>query len=434
MKGLFMRCGVRTSSNLMEFGHPDDPILVGAIGGEPRNLLETFSPHSSAANWIKDPVLNAASTALRPSQSSRDTRARQTIPFPLSFDTPTRLEDSDRALHQATTNFETIFHTSPAILSIIHLNSRRYRDVNDTYERCTGYSRSEVLGKPSIALGLWSNVHDRERAFQKLAIEGSLLDQQGTFQTKAGKPFTALFSARVIEFGSELCALVTAKDITVCRQVEEERLDLIQRLINAQEAERTRVARELHDNIGQSLALFCMDLEATRLALKLPADGDDRLKRLCGRINDLGHVVGNLSHHLHSAELEWLGLVAAVRGLCREFSEQYSVQVECVCTDIPDDLGADVSVGLFRVTQEALRNVTKHSQANRVAVEVRKTRNTLTLRISDDGIGFPTDKALRKQGLGLTSMRERILLIGGELTVTSKPRAGTRIEAVVPLQ
>jgi signal transduction histidine kinase len=177
-----------------------------------------------------------------------------------------------------------------------------------------------------------------------------------------------------------------------------------------------------------------MDLEATRLALKLPADGDDRLKRLCGRINDLGHVVGNLSHHLHSAELEWLGLVAAIRGLCREFSEQYSVQVECVCTDIPDDLCADVSVGLFRVTQEALRNVTKHSQANRVAVEVRKTRNTLTLRISDDGIGFPTDKTVHKQGLGLTSMRERILLIGGELAITSTPRAGTRIEAVVPLQ
>jgi signal transduction histidine kinase len=105
-----------------------------------------------------------------------------------------------------------------------------------------------------------------------------------------------------------------------------------------------------------------------------------------------------------------------------------------VCTDIPDDLAADVSVGLFRVTQEALRNVAKHSHANRVAVEVCNTHDALTLRISDDGIGFPADKALRKQGLGLTSMRERILLIGGELTVTSKPRTGTRVEAVVPFQ
>jgi PAS domain S-box-containing protein len=406
-----MRRRLRTLTNLVEFARP-----------------EGLSSQSSRGYW------NTATTPLRPSQPLRDANCAKVTSFASSVDTVERVEDVGRALHQAKSNFGTIFDTSPAILSIIQLKSRRYREINNTYERCTGYSRTEVLGKPSIALGLWSNIEERERVFQKLAVEGSIHAQPGTFQTKGGKPLKALLSARVIEFGSEMCALVAADDITVCQQAEEERLQLIQRLINAQEVERTRVARELHDNIGQSLALFCMDLEATRLALKLPADRDERLKRLCGRIKDLGHVVGNLSHQLHSAELEWLGLAAAIRGLCREFSEQHNIKAECVCTSIPDNLNADVSLGLFRVTQEALHNIAKHSQARSIAVEIHRSHNALTLSISDDGIGFPANKSLRKRGLGLTSMHERMLLAGGTLTITSKPGAGTRIEAIVPIQ
>jgi signal transduction histidine kinase len=217
------------------------------------------------------------------------------------------------------------------------------------------------------------------------------------------------------------------------RQAEEAQLELVQRLIHAQEAERTRVARELHDNIGQSLALFCMELEATRLTLKLPPDGDEKLKHLCGRIKNLGRVVGTLSHQLHSSELELLGLAVAVNGLCREFSEQYHIHVECLCSNIPDNISSDVALALFRIMQEALHNAAKHSQASTIAIQVRGTHNSLCLSISDDGIGFIADKALGKQGLGLTSMRERIFLIGGEFTITSKPGAGTRIETTVPL-
>jgi PAS domain S-box-containing protein len=339
-----------------------------------------------------------------------------------------------RDLHQARDNFATIFHTSPAILCIIQLNSLRYCEVNKAYEQHTGYTRDEVLGKTSLELGLWSNFEDREHTFQKLITKGRLLGHQRVFRTKTGEPLTTFLSAEIIEFDGEPCALVIAEDITMRQRSEEARLDLAQRLINAQEAESTRVARELHDNIGQSLALFSMELEKTRLILTgLSPDSDERLTHLADRLKDLGRAVGSLSHQLHSSELELLGFVAAVKGLCREFSEQYDVQVNCVCSGVPDDLRADISLCLFRVMQEGLHNIAKHSLAGTINIKVHGTSHSLYLSISDDGVGFAQNNSRARSGLGLTSMRERLHLIGGKFMITSKPGAGTRIGATVPI-
>jgi PAS domain S-box-containing protein len=344
------------------------------------------------------------------------------------------VEEVDHDLHQARDNFATIFHASPAILCIIQLDRFRYREINKVYEQRTGYSRSEVLGKASIKLGLWNTVKDRERIFQKLLAKGSLHDHQEDFQTKTGELLKTILSAEIIEYDGEPCALIVAEDITMRRQAEAARLELAQRLINAQEAERAHVARELHDNIGQSLALFSMELERTRLILTgRSADSDARLAHLCGKLKDLGRVVGNLSHQLHSSELELLGLAAAVKSLCREFSEQYHMKVNCTCCSVSENLCADVSLCLFRVMQEALNNVAKHSQARKIDIKVRGTLHSLHLSISDDGVGFAPNNAIARSGLGLTSMRERLHLIGGKFMITSKPGVGTRIEAVVPI-
>jgi signal transduction histidine kinase len=142
--------------------------------------------------------------------------------------------------------------------------------------------------------------------------------------------------------------------------------------------------------------------------------------------------VSNLSHQLHSSELELLGLSAAVNGLCREFSDQYHIQVDCACSGIPNDLDNDVALGLFRVTQEALHNVAKHSQAKSVSIDLRVIQKRLCLTLLDDGIGFESDDANNKGGLGLVSMRERMLLIGGDFEISSRSGAGTRIEASAP--
>jgi signal transduction histidine kinase len=138
-------------------------------------------------------------------------------------------------------------------------------------------------------------------------------------------------------------------------------------------------------------------------------------------------------HQLHSSELELLGLSVAVKALGREFSEQYHIQAHYKCSGIPDNLSADVSLCLFRVMQEALHNVAKHSHATKIDVDLLGTPTSLRLSISDDGVGFAPNAANARPGLGLTSMRERLHLIGGKFAIISKPGSGTRVEATVQL-
>jgi PAS domain S-box-containing protein len=343
-----------------------------------------------------------------------------------------RVPNSD--LSRGRDNFAAIFHASPTILSIIRLDDRRYLEINKVYELRTGYSRSEVVGKPSLNLGLWNSVQDREQMFEKLLAKGRLHCRQRVFRTKTGEPLTTSLSAEIIEFAAGPCALVIAEDVSMHRRAEEARLDLAQRLINAQEAESSRIGRELHDNIGQSIALFTLELESARLALpRLSPDNDARLDRLYDKLKALGRDVGNLSHQLHSSRLELLGLAVAAKILCREFSERYDMQVPCTHSGVPDNLSDDVSLCLFRVLQEALHNVAKHSLATKSDVELIGTNKFLHLRVSDDGIGFAPNTAKARSGLGLISMRERLHLIGGDFVITTKPGSGTLVEAIVPM-
>jgi signal transduction histidine kinase len=211
-------------------------------------------------------------------------------------------------------------------------------------------------------------------------------------------------------------------------------MELAQRLINAQEAECARVARELHDNIGQSMAVFAMELEATRRVLTdLSRANDARFAHLSARVKTLSQEVANLSHRLHASELELLGFEAAVRRQCRDFSEKYPVQVHCECTGIPVSVSSDISLCLFRVMQEGLHNVAKHSHATRINVDLCGTPKFLRLVISDDGVGFATSSRKATPGLGLISMRERLYLVGGKFVIVSKPGSGTRVEATVPI-
>jgi signal transduction histidine kinase len=218
------------------------------------------------------------------------------------------------------------------------------------------------------------------------------------------------------------------------QQAEEARLDLAQRLVNAQEAECRRVGQELHDGIGQTLAMLTMDLETTRQALiGLSPETHARLAGISDKLKNLGHDVANLSHRLHSSKLEFLGLAVAVKALSREWAEQYRVQARCECSGVPDELAPDVSLCLFRILQEALHNVAKHSHATRINIQLDGTSDCLRLTISDNGVGFVQNNARIRPGLGLISMRERLHLIGGRFVIKSRPGFGTCIEAIVSM-
>lgn len=222
--------------------------------------------------------------------------------------------------------------------------------------------------------------------------------------------------------------------VAALQESETARHELARRLTNAQEKERTRIARELHDDIGQSLAILRIQmLRAGQPVSGMVGKRHPSITDLSDNLKLLAEKVSRISHQLHSSELEYLGLAVAIQSYCREFSAQYKMVVECSCTSIPEDLDSLLALSLLRIVQEGLHNAAKHSKAKSIQVVVKGSNTELSLLIVDDGVGFDLEEAKFAAGLGLISMRERIHLAGGQFEITSAPGKGTRITACVPV-
>jgi PAS domain S-box-containing protein len=223
-------------------------------------------------------------------------------------------------------------------------------------------------------------------------------------------------------------------DITPRKLAEEALSSVSRRLIEAQEAERARIARDLHDDIGQRLALLSVELEQLR---ELPANSPAAIHRgidgLLHRTAEIAADVQALSHELHSSRLQVLGVTAAIGGFCTEMAEQHKVTIDFTHEGVPGHVPPDIALCLFRVLQEALRNAGRHSQVRSFAVSLRGTADTIGLTVRDAGRGFDVQSASQLGGLGLTSMRERLKLVGGDLVIESQLEKGTTIVARVPL-
>lgn len=220
---------------------------------------------------------------------------------------------------------------------------------------------------------------------------------------------------------------------------ERERASLIQRalsrrLISAQEQERRRIARDLHDDISQKLAVLSMEVGyANSISSDSSPDMKRCLKNAEKHCSDVADELRSLSHQLHSSNLEYLGVAIATKSFCNEFSEAHGLSVEFTEENVPRHLPNDVALCLFRITQETLSNARKYSGTRNFTVELRGTANEIRLAVRDLGIGFDVEQVRRAGGLGLMSMEERVHLVGGNLSVQSRPGAGTSILAVVPL-
>lgn len=206
------------------------------------------------------------------------------------------------------------------------------------------------------------------------------------------------------------------------------------RLINAQEEERSRIARELHDDLSQRLALLSIELE--QVSQLIPARQHNlrsRMQDLWATAQEISVEVRRISHQLHPSKLEHLGLVAAVKSFCEELDERRGVKIAFRSRDIPADLPKEVALCVFRVVQESLRNVVKHSGAQEARVVLGMSGQTVQLCVSDSGAGFDVDSATHRKGLGLISMKERLRLVGGSLTIRSRPTRGTQLDIQIPL-
>jgi signal transduction histidine kinase len=222
-------------------------------------------------------------------------------------------------------------------------------------------------------------------------------------------------------------------DVTERKRTEEALSGMNRRLMEAQEQERTRIARELHDDINQRLALLAVQLGIIQQSPSLEdSEVSSRMNELRQDISEISIDLQALSHRLHSSKLEYLGAVAAMKSWCQEFGERQKMEIEFKSHDVPGPLPSDVSLCLFRVLQEAMHNASKHSGVRHIEVELRGSRGEIHLLVQDSGAGFDVEEATKGPGIGLSSMRERVKMINGAITIRSQPKGGTTVHVCVP--
>lgn len=233
-------------------------------------------------------------------------------------------------------------------------------------------------------------------------------------------------------------SVVVARLVSKLRKMAEDaRSSVHRKLIDAEEREYTRIARELNEDINQRIALVACalerlgELEHTR-SESIP-EVSSQTRELWQSVSDIGADLHAISHRLRSSNLEYLGIEASAKSFCNEFAGQKKVEIDFKSHDVPSHVPLEISFPLFRVLQEALLNSAKHSGKRHFDVELFGTSNAIHLTVCDSGLGFDPGVAILGSGLGLTGMRERLKLVNGAFSIDSQAQRGTKIHASAPL-
>jgi PAS domain S-box-containing protein len=317
--------------------------------------------------------------------------------------------------------------------------------MTDAGNRCTYISRYwyEFTGRdPQKDLGYgWVealHLEDREKVVKSLVeASRSLTTCRGEYRvTRANGELGWLYyfgTPHLNADGTYGGHIGTCIDITHHKANEKAGVEVQNSLVLGQEAERKRVANELHDDIVQKLALVGLELsEAEQLCSAESATLEARLKALRQQVQSIALDVHRISHNLHPAAFVHLGLVSALRRLCREFSEQTRIAIDFTSDVTSLEAPAEVGIALYRIAQEGLTNIARHSGSRRADVSLTERSSALHLTISDTGNGFDPERRPRAPGLGLVSIRERARMIGADVQITSVPLQGTTITLRVP--
>ena len=239
---------------------------------------------------------------------------------------------------------------------------------------------------------------------------------------------------KALKNGKPLRMLGVFVDLTERHHVEQELRELGGRLINAHEQERMRLAGELHDDVSQRVALLSAELSMLRR--RLPAAGaelEQDLERLANEAGGIGDELHRFSHELHPARLQQIGLEQSVRSFCEELTAARRIAIDVQIEAVPRELEPQVTLCLYRVAQEALQNVVKHSGAVRAVLRLTSDEREVSLNIADEGVGFDVSAIRQKPTLGLISMRERVRLVNGRIVVSSEANRGTTVDVRVPV-
>ena len=349
----------------------------------------------------------------------------------------TERKRAEETLRQSEEKFRSVFRDAGVGMVIVSPEGR-YLAANETFCDYLGYTEKELLGKTVQSLTF---AEDWPSFSQKLK---EALTEEGSFQSfekrclhKSGRIVCTESSASVIRSrdGNPQYIVGGVLDITKRKEAEEALSTINRRLTEAQEQERTRIARDLHDDINQRLGMLAIQVEELR---RNPPDSvtelSHQLAEIGEGINEVSMGVQSISHQLHSPQLEYLGVVAAMKSFCREFGARQKVEIDFKSDEISQLVSHEVSLCLFRILQEGLHNAAKHSGVHHFRVRLNSSSNELHLTVSDRGAGFDAESTMNKGGLGLISMRERVRLVSGTIVVESKPMGGTTIHVRVPFE
>ena len=341
----------------------------------------------------------------------------------------------EKALRLSEEKFSKAFLASPYAIVISGMEDGKLLDVNDSFVRKLGFSREESIGRTASELGLGS-LNNREDILNEFKETGRVQSKQSTLQTKLGKVLVVNYSAELIEVGGRKCLLSVCEDITERKKAEEELRRLSGQLLRSQDEERRSIARDLHDSTGQNLVVLAASLAQLQDAIPLTSR---KFRKLVSESQALAdqciREVRTLSYLLHPPMLDEAGLEDAIFLYAEGFTKRSRVQVQIEVSPQLGRLERDAELTLFRVVQESLTNVQRHSGSTWARIRIGRDQGKITLEISDSGNGISGNQQNGKSplglGVGMASMQERVKLIGGRLDIESSC-CGTLVRVTVP--
>ena len=377
----------------------------------------------------------------------------------LSFFSGRSILRAQEELHENEQKFKTAFHASAVMKSINSFDDGRFLEVNETFEKISGYQREEVIGRTSQEIGLWTKPSQRRELAYLLMAQGHIRNREMRFRTKHGEFKTVMYSADKISLAGRQCILSSALDISERKRTENalqhlnrtleqqvaERTALADarakqlqalavELLEAEEKERQRISLLLHDDLQQLLASANMQLQGASASLPRDALLENVEKLLFEAIGKSR----NLSQELSPPVLQLPGLIPSLRWLIQRMWDQFGLEVQLRSDDVDFSENASMKAFAFRAVQELLFNIVKHSDVKKAHIDISGSDSRLVIRVSDQGKGFdPTildsQSASTGLGLGLLSLRERASYIGGAFSIESAPGQGSRFILELPL-
>ena len=346
---------------------------------------------------------------------------------------------AEEALRASEERFAKIFHLSPFRMGILRIRDAVVLEVNDSWTKGTGFSRTEVINESIFKFSSSMGPGLADKIRRVLKNPTPLLNLEVRFTSKDGREGIANTSAVMCDFDGEACYLWVANDITEQKQAEEALRALSARLHSAREEEGARIAREIHDELGGILTGIKWDLEKIDNTLNSYSDRShlleihNRISGMMGLIETTISTVRRIASELRPGVLDDLGLVPAIEWQIEQF--QVRSGLKCHWTNNASDieLSRERATAVFRILQEILTNVLRHARASNLYVKLGRSDNCFELEVKDDGVGITESQRNNNGSLGLLGMKERALLVGGEVRITGEEGKGTTVLVRVPI-